>query len=156
MPRSRHLDPFFELPGRFAMRIVLSTAARLLGLGFGILLLLTAASPSLAQTGLQLNGSNQYVTFGVASDLGASRFTLELWFRRDGAGATTSTGTGGVTAVPLITKGRGEADGSNKDMNFFLGVSAANVLVDESGAQPSRDRRHSHRERRLVSRRGDL
>ncbi len=38
---------------------------------------------------VQLNGSNQFVTFGDAAgtgELGASAFTLELWFKRTGAG----------------------------------------------------------------------
>ena len=39
---------------------------------------------------------------------GAQRqtFTVELWFRRTGAGVGTSTGTGGIAnAIPLITRG---------------------------------------------------
>ncbi len=57
-------------------------------------------------------------------------FTLETWFRRDGVGDTVSTGTGGVVAEPLITKGRGEADGNNMDMNYFLGIDpTTNTLV---------------------------
>lgn len=61
-----------------------------------------------AQTGLKFNGTNQYVTFGTAPSLGTKKFTLELWFRRDGTGVTTSTGNGGLTSiVPLLTKGRG-------------------------------------------------
>src|SRR5262245_6395487 len=79
-----------------------------------------AASKAAAQTGLTFNGTNQYVTFGTAADLGASSFTVELWFMKTGLGVTTSTGNGGVTAVPLLTKGRAEADGSNLDMNYFL------------------------------------
>ena len=75
-----------------------------------------------AQTGLQFNGTNQYVTFGRADSLGVKQFTIETWFKRLGAGTTTSTGTGGVTAVPLVSKGRGEGDGSTLDMNYFLGV----------------------------------
>src|SRR6266511_4941888 len=83
-----------------------------------------------AGTALQFNGSNQFVTFGTASGLGAATFTLETWFKRTGAGATASTGTGGVTAVPLVTKGRGEAENSNLDMNYFLGIRATdNVLA---------------------------
>ena len=40
------------------------------------------------------------------------------------------TGSGGITAVPLITKGRAEADGSVVDMNYFLGIRTTdNVLV---------------------------
>lgn len=80
--------------------------------------------------GLSFDGVNDYVTFGPAPGLGAASFTLETWFKRTGAGATASTGTGGVTAVPLVTKGRGEADGTSQDMNYFLGIRASdNVLV---------------------------
>src|SRR5207247_10442341 len=65
---------------------------------------------------LQCDGVNDYVTFDNPPALGLSAFTLELWFRRDGAGVATSTGTGGVSAVPLVSKGRAEVDGSNRDM----------------------------------------
>jgi fibronectin type 3 domain-containing protein len=90
-----------------------------------------SATPHAAQSALQFNGSNQYVTMGSASSLGATTLTLETWFRRTGAGAGTSTGTGGVTAVPLITKGRAEAETpANLNMNYFLGIDASTgVLV---------------------------
>ena len=83
---------------------------------------------------LNFDGINDYVTMGAAAGetaLGARAFTLEAWIRQDGAtwGATTSTGTGGVTAVPLITKGRGEAEGSTVDANYFLGITATGRLV---------------------------
>ena len=83
---------------------------------------------------LNFDGSNDYVTMLAAAGetaLGAKAFTLEAWIKRDGAnwGATTSTGTGGVTAVPLVTKGRGEAENSNVDCNYFLGITAAGQLV---------------------------
>src|SRR5437763_1248743 len=71
---------------------------------------------------IDFGGTNAYVTFGIAPVLGSSTFTLEAWIRRDGAGAPTSTGTGGISAVPVVTKGRAEADGSNVDMNYFLGI----------------------------------
>jgi hypothetical protein len=74
---------------------------------------------------LQFDGANDYVTFGQAASLGLAQFTLEGWIKRTGNGATTTTGTGGVTAVPLITKGRGEGDNSNLDMNYFLGIQAS-------------------------------
>ncbi len=74
---------------------------------------------------LQFNGTNQYVTFGAAPGLGTATFTLETWFKRTGPGVGTSTGTGGVTAIPLITKGRAEAENSNVDMNYFLGIDAS-------------------------------
>src|SRR3989442_12280381 len=74
--------------------------------------------------GLRFDGSQQYVTFGPATaTLGAKVFTLELWFMREGAGVTASTGTGGVIAAPLIAKGVGETDNrDNKDANYFLGI----------------------------------
>jgi len=87
------------------------------------------AVPAGAQTGVQFDGTNDYVTFGSTTSLSVSTFTVECWFKRTGAGATTSTGTGGVTAIPLFTKGRGEAEGSNVDMNFFLGLRADSTLA---------------------------
>ncbi len=79
---------------------------------------------------LQFNGLDQYVTFGPAPHLGAETFTLELWFKWDGGGVTVNTGVDGVVAYPLLTKGRGEGDGSLTDMNYFLGIRGSdNVLV---------------------------
>ena len=75
-------------------------------------------------SGLQFDGTNDYVTFGTATGLGATNFTLETWFYWTGGGvATTTSGTQGLPSViPLVSKGRGEADGSNLDMNYFLGI----------------------------------
>lgn len=73
--------------------------------------------------------SSEYVTFGTAADLGQATFTLELWFRRDGAGVTTSSGSGGVTAVPLLCKGRGESDGNNRDCNYFFGIRSGDQVL---------------------------
>ena len=78
---------------------------------------------------LQLGGTNAYVTFGAAPGLGASQFTIETWFRRDGSGVATNTGTGGIVAVPLVTKGMAETEGSTVDANYFLGIRGSdNVL----------------------------
>ena len=72
-------------------------------------MLASVSSAVQAQTGLQFNGSSQYVTFGQAtSTLGTYSFTLELWFKRTGTGAYTQTGTYGITAYPLLTKGRSQ------------------------------------------------
>ncbi len=110
-----------------------------------ILLLVLLHSPSAfaQQNAIDFDGANDYVTFGSAPGLGAATFTLECWFKREGAGTTTSTGTGGITsAIPLLTKGRGEAEGSNVDMNYFLGLrSTDNVLAADfeegaGGASP--------------------
>ena len=75
-----------------------------------------------AGTALFFDGVNDYVTFGPAPSLGTATFTIETWFKRTGTGVGTSTGSGGVTAVPLVTKGRAEVDGTNVDMNYFLGI----------------------------------
>ncbi len=90
----------------------------------------TLSAPA-ADGSLQFDGNNDYVTFGPAPELGLSTFTIECWFKRTGVGKATTTGTGGVTnAVPLVTKGRGEAEASNVDMNWFLGISTnSNVLA---------------------------
>ena len=91
------------------------------------------APPVGGANGLQFDGVNDYVTFGPAtSTLGAAQFTLETWFKRTGAGATTATsgGTGGITAVPLIAKGGSESDSpANINMNYFLGIDGSNHLA---------------------------
>ena len=87
-----------------------------------------AANP--ANKGLDFGGTNAYVTFGAAPGLGVSTLTIETWFRRDGTGIATNTGTGGVVAIPLVTKGMAETEGGPVDMNYFLGIrSSDNVLV---------------------------
>ena len=89
---------------------------------------------------LRFNGSNQYVRVGTpvpspgnTDGLNASTFTLETWFRRTGTGTGTSTGSGGIgSALPLIAKGRAEggSEGTNRDMNYFLGIdTATNTLA---------------------------
>lgn len=104
---------------------------------------LAAAQVSATYQGLYFDGVNDYVTFGAAPGLGAAQFTLEVWFRKLGAGVTANTGTGGVNAVPLLTKGRGEADGgTNVDTNYFMGLDASGRLVADfeegaGGASPS-------------------
>ena len=104
--------------------------------------LLAAAPSAFAGSAVALDGVNDHVTFGPAPALGASTVTLETWFKRSAAGVATSTGSGGVSAVPLVTKGRSEGDNSNVDMNYFLGIRGTdNVLVADfeegaGGASP--------------------
>ncbi len=91
----------------------------------------TTTAQKLGDSALVFNGTSQYATFGKATELGAATFTLEVWFNWTGAGTTTSTGTGGLTsAIPLIAKGRGEADASNLDCNYFLGISGGKLAAD--------------------------
>ena len=79
---------------------------------------------------LQFNGYSSYVTFGQAtSTLGLSTFTLECWMNRTGKGTIANTGVGGTSGAPIITKGEGEADGNNRDCNYFLGVDSSGRLV---------------------------
>ena len=79
-------------------------------------------NPNPVNKGILFGGTNAYVTMGAAPQLGAPQFTIEGWVRRDGTGVATSTGTNGVNAIPLVTKGRAEAEASNVDMNYFLGI----------------------------------
>lgn len=89
------------------------------------LLLFSASAARAASTyALSFDGGNDYVTMGPAPGLGGGKFTIECWFKRSGAGVSVSTDAAGVTAIPLITKGRSEADGDNRDMNYFLGIRA--------------------------------
>ena len=89
-----------------------------------------ATPEQFAGSALQFNGSDQHITFGAAPGLGTATFTLETWFKRTANGAGTSTGTGGITdVIPLISKGRAQADGSNLDMNYIFGIEASTGLL---------------------------
>jgi len=92
-----------------------------------------AALAAPKDTALQFDGTNDYVTFGSSAGLtalGVQTFTIETWFKRTGTGAMTSTGTGGLaSAVPLVAKGRGEAENSTQDMNYFFGIDTSGVLA---------------------------
>ena len=123
--------------------------ARLLVVAVTVALVIGAAPDwalSATSDALRFSGSNQYVSFGRAAGLGASTFTLEVWFKREGTGVPASTGTGGVDAIPLVTKGRGEDDGSNVDMNYFLGIRASDGVLaadfEEGAGQPSAGLNH--------------
>ncbi|HEY7448594.1 MAG TPA: LamG-like jellyroll fold domain-containing protein, partial [Vicinamibacterales bacterium] len=112
------------------------TRTLLAGAGVAIGLLLQSSGPSgqtaPAGTAVKFDGINDFVTFGPATGpngLNATNFTLELWFRQDGAGVFASTGVGGVEAYPLVAKGRNETDGGNFDTNYFLGLDSAGRLV---------------------------
>ena len=86
---------------------------------------------------IDLNGVHDYISFGVADGTAGNpslnvspNFSLEAWIKREGTGTTASTGTGGVTAVPILAKGRGEGETPNNlNMNYFLGIDASGKLV---------------------------
>ena len=85
--------------------------------------------------------SSDHVTMGTALGLNAAEFTLECWFKWNGGGSTSNTGTGGIFAYPLVTKGRGETDNSVVDMNYLLGILASGQLAADfeehtSGGSP--------------------
>jgi len=88
-----------------------------------------SSQESIAGNALAFDGDGDYVDIGTPDALKLSEFTLSTWFKRSGDGTTVTTGTGGVIAEPLVTKGRGESDGSNVDMNYFLGITQSGVLV---------------------------
>ena len=83
---------------------------------------------------VDFNGVHDYISFGAAPSLNTSApsstgFTLEAWIKIEGNGVATSTGTGGVTAIPIVAKGRSESDASGMNMNYFLGMTSSDVLV---------------------------
>lgn len=80
-----------------------------------------------AQSGLSFDGVDDHVTMGVAAGLGHETFTLEAWVRRDDTGTTGSTGTGGLSLVPIVAKGRGENDDTIFNCNYAFGF-RGNVL----------------------------
>jgi hypothetical protein len=95
-----------------------------------------------ANTALWFDGVNDYVTMGTALDLGVggpptNGMTLECWFRKDGTGATTSSGTGGVTVIPLFAKGRGENDGSNVDCDYLFGITSGGLMAADFETYPA-------------------
>ena len=121
------------------------------------------AHPLASAAGLRFGGSNAYVTFGDPSALRLGQPTLETWFRRDGAGITTSTGTGGISnIVPLIAKGRDEGEGSLIGPQLHpgdprLGQRArrrlrGKLLGRRAERQPSGLRRHADHERCVAPR----
>ncbi len=78
--------------------------------------------------GLRLATSGDYVLLEPLNStaLASATFTLETWFRREGPGVATSTGTGGITTlIPLISKGRAEGEVSNVDINYIFGINTA-------------------------------
>ena len=72
------------------------------------------------------HSSSGSVAPGRSAPSASIRWTARLPSRRCSpdasarAGSGVGTGTGGVTAaIPLVTKGRSEADGTNQDCNYF-------------------------------------
>ncbi len=99
---------------------------------------IVTVSIGIGNNALALNGSSQYATLGSAADLRSATFTVELWLKRTGAGVAASTGSGGFTsAIPLIAKGRAEAETAAADINYFLGIDSVTgrLVADFEEAQ---------------------
>jgi Concanavalin A-like lectin/glucanases superfamily/Secretion system C-terminal sorting domain/Calcineurin-like phosphoesterase len=96
---------------------------------FFVLFIVLTSLLTRAQSSLKFNGSSSYVRSANTTPVRLTQFTLECWFYLEGNSATTSTGSGGVTAIPLITRGRGEAEQASKDVNYFLGIRTDSLLT---------------------------
>ncbi|HEY0433541.1 MAG TPA: LamG-like jellyroll fold domain-containing protein, partial [Chitinophagaceae bacterium] len=74
-----------------------------------------------------------YVTLGNSASLHLTNFTIEGWVKIEGYGSTTetgSTGSGGQKGlVPIITRGRGEAESPAVDINYFLGYRLSDMKL---------------------------
>ena len=94
-------------------------------------------------TALAMDGLTEHVrTLVVEPSLGLGGppnqgFTLECWFRKDGSGATASSGVGGILVHPLMAKGRGESDNNNTDTNYLFGVTLDGLLAADFEAFPT-------------------
>ena len=117
-------------------KIYKSIHVRRLLYGMVILVMLLAnpmTASAAAPGGLNLDGNNDVVYVTDTSDLDLSTFTLEMWFKRTGTGATASTGSGGLSSVvPLMTKGRDQSlsECTDGDINYFLGISSNKLAAD--------------------------
>ncbi|MBI5531168.1 MAG: metallophosphoesterase [Deltaproteobacteria bacterium] len=89
-----------------------------------------AACSAGALSSMLFDGVNDGISMGVAPSLGLSTFTLEAWVRRDGPGQGASSGNGGLTLVPIISKGRGENDETVKNCNYLLGFTGEVLGAD--------------------------
>ena len=122
-----HTTPVYNLPAGITVDAVVEDNS---GARISASQVVYTVTPPAGLGGLYFNGVNESANLGDAAALKLSTFTLETWFRRTGSGVATTTGTGGVVAIPLVTKGRDQADQSNLDMNYFLGIRQSDgVLV---------------------------
>ena len=107
-----------------------------------LLLVCLMMSKAFSQKAIHLDGTGpytgSYVSLGNDSALTTEDFTIECWFKRTAAGDVTPTGFGGAYAIPLVARGRAEAevdsstldvDGDSRDMNYFLGIDVNGILI---------------------------
>ena len=91
-------------------------------------------------SGVQFDGTNQYVTMGASPGLRSSTFTVELWFRRTGDRAGHEhRERRGRPRHPADHEGTGRgARPLPQDVNYFLGIDTATskLATDFEEAQP--------------------
>jgi hypothetical protein len=87
-------------------------------------------TPATGSNALDLGGVNAWANFGNPAALNLTAFTLEMWVRREGAGTGTNTGTGGIAdAVPLLAKGRADAETQAADINYLFAIQQSTGLL---------------------------
>ena len=70
------------------------------------------------------------MSFGDPAALDLATFTIETWFKRTGAGVSNTTGTAGIpNAIPLVTHGAPQSEGSNVDANWILVIDDATDVI---------------------------
>ncbi len=78
---------------------------------------------------LELGGAS-YVLFGDPAKLDLAQFTIETWFKWDGTGTSNTTGSDGIpNLIPLLTHGAPQADDSNVDANWILGINTVGNVI---------------------------
>ena len=97
-------------------------------------LTVTASSGNKA---IDLGSAGAYVTFGDPAKLDLGVFTVETWFKKTGTGTPNQTGTGGIASfLPLLTHGAPEAENSNVDANWMLGINTAGNVSRPTSKTP--------------------
>ncbi len=87
-------------------------------------------TPAEGAFGLDFGYGTAYATFGDPAKLDLATFTIETWFKRTGPGVTSTTGSSGVAAaIPLVTHGSPQDDGSNVDANWVLVIDDATDVI---------------------------
>jgi hypothetical protein len=76
---------------------------------------------------LVFDGVDDAVDFGAVASV--AKYTLLVWTRKTGAGTEGNSGSGGIAAAfPIVAKGTAEAEMAAIDINYYLGITTANVI----------------------------
>ena len=128
-PNAQATTATFSLAGSYELSLTASDGATVVSDTITV----TVNPAPLPNAGVRFDGVNDYVTFGAAAgtaELGATTFTIETWFKKEGPGVAASTGTNGLTtAIPLVTKGAAQAEGSNLDANYILAIDSTRRVI---------------------------